>query len=156
MIIGVAMLCLVLASAVTGCGSSGAGGSKAAPALTGTTLTGVKWDLADQRGHWVVVAFQSAACVPCRKEIPEMRDFATAHPAVRLVSVGVAETDTDFGRFLAPFHLTWPAITDREGYISDRWNVDSLPVTVVVDPQGRVRRRFGTEVNEAALTSAVG
>ncbi len=143
----------VLSVAAVAC-SHGSSGS--APALSGRTTAGDTWDLGSQRGHWVVVAFQASTCVPCRKELPGMRSFAEAHPDVRVVSVGLAETDADFAAFLAPFHLPWPAIADRQGYISDRWKVESLPVTVVVDPAGHIHKRFGTGVSaSAALAAAV-
>ena len=81
--------------------------------------------------------------------------FAAAHPEVRLVSVGLAETPDDFSSFLAPFAITWPAVPDRDGTISEGWKVDSLPVTVMVDPEGQVRQRWTGVVDQAQLAAAV-
>ena len=149
----VVVLVAVLAAACT----SGRGPAVAqeAPPLAGTQLGGERFDLQQDRGHWVIVAFQASTCAPCTEELPIMVDFASAHPEVRLVSVGLAETPEDFSAFLAPFAITWPAVPDRDGTISEGWKVDSLPVTVMVDPEGKLRQRWTGVVDQNQLAAAL-
>ena len=137
--------------AVGGCGHT----AGSAPSLSGQTLKGARWTLASQRGHWAVVAFQASTCIPCREELPRLVTYAAGHPDVRLVSVGYAETPADFRAFLAPFHISWPALPDRDGSISEPWGVESLPVTVVVDPRGAVAKRFSGAVSAAQLDAVI-
>ena len=78
-----------------------------------------------------------------------------AHPDLHLVSVGLAETPEDLSSFLAPYGITWPAVPDRDGSISERWQVDLLPVTVLVDPDGNVRHRWTGVVDPAQFSDAM-
>ncbi|HXD37842.1 MAG TPA: TlpA disulfide reductase family protein, partial [Rhodanobacter sp.] len=65
----------------------------AQPTLQVTTLQGKTFDLAAQRGKWVIVNFWATWCVPCIKEMPDISRFVAAHPNVR--AIGLAYEDSD-------------------------------------------------------------
>jgi peroxiredoxin len=131
---------MVLGSACSG--STRSGEAKAAPALVGQTIEGRSWSLADQRPHWVVVAFQAEWCAPCRAEVSELKSLMAQRPDVRVVSVGFASTDEESRKFASSTGLQWPMIADPTGERSEDWKVLSLPSTVIVDPHGDVAARM--------------
>ena len=48
------------------------------PALQVKTLDGASFDLASQRGKWVIVNFWATWCSPCIKEMPDISQFVAA------------------------------------------------------------------------------
>ena len=58
------------------------------PALKVATLDGATFDLAEQRGKWVIVNYWATWCSPCLKEMPEL----SALDAMRehIVVIGLA------------------------------------------------------------------
>ncbi len=67
---------------------------KAAPTLTGTTLDGKPWSLADQTGKVVVLNVWGSWCSPCRKEAPDLVAAAKElGPAVQFIGLNTRDLD---------------------------------------------------------------
>ena len=114
-----------------------------APGFSGTDLVnGSHVDLASLRGHYVVVNFFASWCGPCQQEAPDLSRFAyeQAHTAsgADMVSVVFHDTTSTARSFLVSNGDLWPAVTDPDGTIAERYGVTSPPTTFVVNPSGRV------------------
>lgn len=105
------------------------------PALGGGTVR-----LSDFRGRWVLLNFWASWCGPCRAETPELQRHATEADQERLVVIGVnlQETAAAAERFVGEFAVTYPIVLDRDGSVAQAYGVRVLPVTFLVDPDGRV------------------
>ena len=116
-----------------------------APAVTGTTLTGSTFDLADLRGRWVVVNFFATWCTPCIVEHPELVEFSDAHEEAgdaAVVSV-LYDDDPDVARrFFAEQGGDWPVVIDPEGAIGVDYGVARVPESFLVAPDGTVVQRL--------------
>lgn len=112
-----------------------------APAIEGTSLlSGAPFDLADERGRWVVVNFFATWCIPCREEHPDLVRFAAAHDAAddaRVVSVVFSDQPDDVERFFDERGGSWPVIDDTTGIVP-AWGVTGVPESYLVDPGGVV------------------
>lgn len=116
-----------------------------APEFSGETLDGGTFDMAAQRGRWVVVNFFSTWCVQCVVEHPELVDFHDryrADPNIRLVSVVFQDEVEVIARFFNEQGGDWPVVISNTGRISIDFGVTAVPETYLVDPFGRVVAKF--------------
>ncbi len=114
-----------------------------APELGLPDMTGRHHHLADYRGQVLVVNFWATWCTPCREELPAMSRTAEAlHPSgVRFVTVAMGQTEAELRDFLRLQELPLPKLYDADSTVSERWSVQALPTTWVVDPAGRIALR---------------
>lgn len=119
-----------------------------APALSGETLDGDRFDLADHRGRVVLVNVWASWCPPCREEFPVLQGAATELGPRGLVVVGINTMDTDeaANTFIEEFgDAVFPSVVDRDGTTGVKWGVFGVPETFLVDTDGRiVRKTVGT------------
>jgi cytochrome c biogenesis protein CcmG/thiol:disulfide interchange protein DsbE len=125
-----------------------------APALSGQALDGSSFDSSRQRGRFVVVNFFNSWCVPCKKEHPQLLEFAARHKDAKdAVLVGVIrDDDPDAVRsFRQREGGDWPALDDPSGRIGLDFGVRGQPETFVIDRDGVVVARYISEVTADAL-----
>jgi cytochrome c biogenesis protein CcmG/thiol:disulfide interchange protein DsbE len=143
--------------------SGGGGGSnrKAAPALPKAVLVAPAATLESLSGKPAVVNFWASWCDPCREEAEHLQSFAE-HARGRATLVGVNWTDELAGArsFIRRYHWTFPNMRDSGGEIGNEWfrstgNVAGLPVTYVLDADGRISSVLRGPQTEAKLDRAV-
>lgn len=99
------------------------------------------FDLANERGHWVMVHFWASWCGPCRKELPKIQTMSKQidKKKLRLVMINTAETDDDIFVFLSTVAPDLQSYRDADGSITNRWQPRGLPSSFLVDPEGRIQ-----------------
>ena len=121
--------------------SSGIARGQPAPDITGTTLDGAPFRLADLRGHPVIVNFWGPSCIPCRSEFPLFKSKLAEHSADGLAIVGVLmyDTPTEARAFVAEFGATWPTVLDLDGRVRSSYQAVARPQTYFIDRSGVLR-----------------
>lgn len=129
----------------------------AQPTLKVTTLDGEPFDLAAQRGHWVVVNFWATWCVPCIKEMPDISHFVASHANVRAIGLAYEDSDkADIQAFLAKHPVSYPiAQVMLDDTPKDFEEPRGLPTTYLIAPDGRVAKRFVGPVTGQSLGAAI-
>ncbi|HEY7177275.1 MAG TPA: TlpA disulfide reductase family protein [Micromonosporaceae bacterium] len=115
----------------------------AAPAVTGTLLDGTKFNLADDRGHVVVLNFWGSWCADCRVEANNVQSVheATAAQGVEFVGVNIRDEMDPANAFEQAFHITYPSIFDPTGRVALQFRQvppTAIPSTIVIDANGRI------------------
>ncbi|GLQ50109.1 TlpA family protein disulfide reductase [Dyella flava] len=130
----------------------------AQPSLKVTTLDGKPYDLATQRGHWVIVNFWATWCGPCIKELPDISHFVATHPNVSAIGIAYDDTDpADIRAFLQKHPVTYPvAQVTMDKPLKDFDEPSGLPMTWLIGPDGKVAKEFTGPVTPALLSAAIG
>jgi thiol-disulfide isomerase/thioredoxin len=115
-----------------------------APAVAFTDVNGKPQTLSAFRGHYVLLNMWATWCGPCVKELPALAKLQMEVPngfTVVPVNVGRA-TAAETKSFLAAHQAgTLPTYTDHNLAVMRGFHVYGLPVSLLIDPKGRVVAR---------------
>jgi len=116
-------------------------------AVSGPTLDGSEFDLADHVGRVVVLNVWASWCAPCRAEAPDLQDVweETGPQGVQFVGIDTRDSDASAQAFTKRFGLTYPQVVDPDGRVqlafADTLPPQSIPSTLLIDKEGRVAAR---------------
>ena len=109
--------------------------------LSGKTLGGKSFDIADLNGKVVLVHYWADWCEICKDEFKQLEKLRARHPNLRLVGVNC---DNDLATAKASANKTgvsWPQLHSEGGYNSGyaaEMGIVSLPTMVLIDKNGDI------------------
>lgn len=108
-----------------------------APAFSGNLLDGRPVKLEDYRGRPLLVHFWATWCPVCRLEQDNIQWLARQWP---VLTVAMQSGDAGALRsYMKKEGLEFPVLADDSGVLARRWQVNAVPVSFVLDGQGRIR-----------------
>ena len=101
------------------------------------TIEGEDIALSEYRGKTVVLNFWATWCGPCKMEIPEFRKFVDKHPEIPVLGIAVDGSINQLRQFSKQNQMNYP-ILKGDRTVQELYNVNTLPMTVVVGPDGSI------------------
>ena len=126
--------------ALSALASSGLVGHEA-PDLALKSATGENLRLSEYRGNVVMINFWATWCGPCRQEMPLLEELYARYERVGFNLLGV-NIDDDSRRAMdmaEELGVSFPVLFDARKEVSRLYEVEAMPVTVLVDREGTVR-----------------
>jgi peroxiredoxin len=112
-----------------------------APDFALRSSAGSNLRLSEHRGQVVMINFWATWCGPCRQEMPRLDEiFARYQPAgFTLLGVNIDQDSAGAQRLADELGVTFPLLFDDEQSVSRLYDVQAMPMTVMVDREGKVR-----------------
>lgn len=130
-------------------------------AMSGTTLQGKPWKVADARDKVLVLNVWGQWCGPCVVEMPHLQQvwsqFAAAGKPVQFMGVNYRDGVETAKAFLRVNKITYPSLQDDGGrtLLALRGKANATPTTLVLDRQGRIAARVSGPVSASTLRGLV-
>ena len=115
--------------------------ASAAPDFTLRTVSGPNMRLQEQRGQVVMINFWATWCGPCRQEMPHLSKLYEKYRASGFVLMGV-NVDDDARNAVdlaAKLGVKFPVLLDTDKKVSKQYELITMPSTVLIDRDGKVR-----------------
>jgi thiol-disulfide isomerase/thioredoxin len=121
--------------------------------FTGVDLEGRPISLAAWKGNVVIVNVWATWCAPCRREMPALAALQEKYrESVRVLGLLQDNVTTDFAReFVRSVRVTYPIVRSTFDLERRFPQVLALPMTFVIDPQGRLVAVYAGEIEPAEL-----
>jgi peroxiredoxin len=135
------MIALVFSAfAASSLASSGMEGQKA-PDFALKSSTGENLRLSEYRGDVVMINFWATWCGPCRQEMPLLDELYNRYQRVgfNLLGVNIDDDSRRAMQMAEELGIDFPVLFDASKEVSRLYEVEAMPVTVLVDREGTVR-----------------
>ncbi len=108
------------------------------------------------QGRWLVINYWAEWCAPCRREVPELNRLAAeaGEPPRRVLGVNFDALQGEALRRAAQgLDIRYSSLASDPAARLGLARSEGLPVTWLVDPQGRVRAQLRGEQTAAGLAA---
>lgn len=134
----------------------------AAVEFTGTAVDGSTVTSTDYAGDVLVLNFWYAGCGPCRAEAPTLEStFQEVEPAgAQFLGVNIYDGPETATAFEEKYGISYPSLLAKEDadlkLAFASWTpLQSVPITLVLDAQGRVAARFIGQVESGSILKTI-
>ncbi|MFT4824351.1 MAG: thiol-disulfide isomerase/thioredoxin [Halioglobus sp.] len=105
------------------------------------TTDGQNIKLSEYRGQVVLINFWASWCGPCRQEMPHLDAIHKKYEPLGFTVFGVnVEQNREMAeKILRDIPVTFPVLFDDDNTVSKLYDVDAMPVTVLVGRSGAIR-----------------
>lgn len=120
--------------------SSGLAGQPA-PDFALKSASGENLRLSEYRGDVVMINFWATWCGPCRQEMPLLDDLYSRYQRVgfQLLGVNIDDDSRRAMQMVEDLGVNFPVLFDESKEVSRLYQVEAMPVTLILDRSGTVR-----------------
>ena len=111
-----------------------------------------------QNNEVTVVNFFASWCEPCKRETPELNEYAmdTAGSDVQVVGINIDDSVKNRNEFLETYDVQYPVfeLTD-EAAMTEEFKISLMPTTFFIDSNGEVVRAYIGEIGPELITNYI-
>ncbi|MBB4824496.1 peroxiredoxin [Sporosarcina luteola] len=141
---------------------TGLGQGDLAPDFSLETLDGTVIRLSELKGKKVILNFWATWCPPCKAEMPHMQNYyknESEDDNVEIIAVNLT-TGEKLGvkgveDFIDSYGLTFPVPMDKEGVVSDKYQVFYMPTTFMIQTDGTIAQKIVGPMDENMIRDLV-
>lgn len=112
-----------------------------APDFSLQSFSGKQISLSDHKGDVVMINFWATWCGPCRQEMPILDELYNRYERAgfQLLGVNIDDEPQRAKDMIAELGVSFPVLFDNTKEVSELYSVQAMPVSVMVDREGKVR-----------------
>jgi peroxiredoxin len=106
------------------------------------------------KGKWVIINYWAAWCASCVKEMPALNQFYLHNRTRNIVVYGVnyeSLTLSDLQEAIRKVGIKFPVLLENPSSVWRLSEIDVIPTTFIINPQGRVVKKIVGPSTEESL-----
>ncbi|HJW50518.1 MAG TPA: TlpA disulfide reductase family protein [Burkholderiaceae bacterium] len=137
----VRLLTLATLAVISGAVVAATTAATGAPDFTLPSIDGPNLRLQEQRGQVVMINFWATWCGPCRVEMPHLARLYDKYrgSGFTVLAVNIDEDPYKAANLAKQLGMRFPVLLDKEKKVSRLYDLSTMPSTILVDREGRVR-----------------
>lgn len=110
--------------------------------LPDSTGKSVKFSELTRGKKIVLINFWASWCGPCRLEMPSFEKLYSGQKNNGFTILAIAEDKEreKLDQYLKDKPVSFPVLIDKDGSLSDKFKIEALPTTILVDANGRIKQ----------------
>ncbi len=125
-----------------------------APLFSLPSLEGWTVSLASLRGKHVLIDFWATWCAPCRKALPHIQKLSQERTDLVVLTIST-DAPVVAQQFLNENAYTFTTLIDQNYTVSRSYGITGIPTTLILGPEGTVRKHLVGYRTEPQLRSAL-
>lgn len=104
-------------------------------------MTGIKHQLSNYKGKWVLVNYWATWCAPCLEEVPDLVNLYDHRKKKDLMILGVVfdyQSTKDVTDYVDDMLMSYPIVLGDDTVTAQIGSSDVLPTTFIYNPQGEL------------------
>lgn len=121
-----------------------------APDFVLVDMNGKEHQLSEYKGQGVFLNFWGTWCKPCEREFPLIdQQYQTyKNQGVQVLAVNIAEPKLSVQKYIDRKELTFPVLIDHTKSVMRAYNIDPLPTTLLISPEGKIEKIITGQMSE--------
>jgi len=99
--------------------------------------------LSELKGKYVLLDFWSTSCVPCREDLPKLKQIYSHYSNEDLILIGISNDSKKeiFLKYIQENQIAWKQVLDElenKGIVNQLYKVKGFPTYILIDREGKV------------------